>query len=95
MTSPAARRLGDPLAVTEGGVCERGLQPRRQGPGRRLQRRGIIGGGGVILYDVAGRRRLGDPLAVTEGGVSSVAFSPDGKALAAGLHASASAAAAG
>jgi hypothetical protein len=39
----------------------------------------------VVLWDVAARRRLSDaPLAVKEGYVRSVAFSPDGKALAAG-----------
>ncbi|HMB03578.1 MAG TPA: hypothetical protein VKP69_07540, partial [Isosphaeraceae bacterium] len=37
------------------------------------------------VWDAAGRKRLAeDPLAVKEGGVRSVAFSPDGKTLAAG-----------
>ncbi len=42
-------------------------------------------GDGVVLWDVAARIRLApDPLAVTEGRVTSVAFSSDGKTLAAG-----------
>ena len=53
------------------------------------------GGGGVVLWDVAARRRLAeDPLPVKEGDVKSVAFSPDGKTLAAGYSVAASAAAA-
>ena len=41
--------------------------------------------GGLVLWDVAtGRRLLGTPLPVKEGGVQGVAFSPDGKTLAAG-----------
>src|SRR5262249_28785479 len=40
--------------------------------------------GGVVLWDVVGRKRLvDDPLDVKEGYVESVAFSPDGKTLAA------------
>ena len=43
-------------------------------------------GGGVVLWDVAARKRLVDePLAVKEGyRMRSVAFSPDGKTIAAG-----------
>jgi WD40 repeat protein len=42
-------------------------------------------GGGVVLWDVATRKRLlEDPLPMKEGSVLSVAFSPDGKTLAAG-----------
>ncbi len=41
--------------------------------------------GGVMLWDTAGRRRLPEaPLIVEEGSVNSVAFSPDGKTIAAG-----------
>ena len=39
----------------------------------------------MVLWDVAARKRLVDePLAVKEGWVGSVAFSPDGKTIAAG-----------
>ncbi len=44
-----------------------------------------VGGGGVVLWDAAGRKRLADgPLDVKEGIVESVAFSSDGKTIAAG-----------
>jgi WD40 repeat protein len=40
--------------------------------------------GGVVLWDAAACRRLGDkPLPVKKGSVDSVAFSPDGKTIAA------------
>ena len=43
--------------------------------------------GGVVLWDVAARKRLVDePLPVKEGQVESVAFSPDGKTIAAGFY---------
>ena len=87
------RRLGDPLAVPEGGVGSVAFSPDGKalaagyavGFDAAVLRGGVVlFRGGVVLYDVAGRRRLGDPLAVPEGDVGSVAFSPDGKALAAG-----------
>src|SRR5206468_1954663 len=65
---------------------------RRRRRRRRGGRGGGVGGGragaggGVVLFDAAARGRLsGQPLAVKEGDVSSVACSPDGKALAAGF----------
>ena len=73
-------------------MSERGLQPRRQDHRGRIRRRGD-GGGGVVLWDVAARKRLADdPLAVKEGDVRSVAFSPDGKTIAAGYGVAAAAA---
>ena len=48
----------------------------------------------MVLWDVAACRRLAeDPLPVNEGDVQSVAFSPDGKTLAAGYGVASAAAA--
>ena len=80
--APGGRATG-----REGGRChERGLQPRRQDHRGRIPRhRRPRRGGGVVLWDVAARKRLVDePLPVKEGNVKSVAFSPDGKTIAAG-----------
>ena len=84
-----AKRLADePLAVKEGDVRAWPSAPTAR-PSPPATTGGGVLGGGVVLWDVAGRKRLAErPLAVTEGGVRSVAFSPDGKTLAAGLHAS-------
>ena len=44
------------------------------------------GAGGVVLWDIAVSRRLaGAPLFVKDGRVAAVAFTPDGKSLAAGF----------
>ena len=70
---------------------ERGLQPRRQDPRRRIRRRRRRRRGGAVGR--GRRKRLAeDPLAVKEGDVKSVAFSPDGKTLAAGYGGAAAAA---
>ena len=85
------RRLAeDPLTVKEGGV-EGGVESVAFSPdGKTIAAGyGFVGVGvvgyGVVLWDVATRRRLAeDPLPVKEGYVKSVAFSPDGKTIAAG-----------
>ena len=80
----AAATPGGGAAPREGGRRqERGLQPRRQDPRRRIRRRrrrrrrGAVGRGRA-------ERLAAEPLPVKEGDVTSVAFSPDGKTLAAG-----------
>ena len=87
-----AQAPGRRTTPREGGpASERGLQPRRQDPRRRI-RRAI--NGGVVLWDVAARKRLADaPLPVERGHVTGVAFSPDGKTLAAGFGGAAESAA--
>ena len=46
-------------------------------------------GGGVVLFDTAARKRLSEePLTVKRAGSVSVAFSPDGKTIAAGIRSS-------
>ena len=79
----------DPLQVKEGDVASIAFSPdgRTLAAGFGLTLAvgfGFENSGGVVLWDVATRKRLGeDPLAPKLGEVSSVAFSPDGKALAA------------
>jgi len=86
------RLVDQPLAVAEGGVESIAFSPDGKtlaaGCRRTVRTRGnleVLGDGGVVLWDVARREWLVDPLlAVAEGGGLSVAFSPDGKILAAG-----------
>ena len=77
------KRLGDaPLARGGGQRFERGLQPRRQDHRSRLH---LGVSSGVVLWDAAGRKGWPMPRSPwKEGIVKSVAFSPDGKAIAAG-----------
>jgi WD40 repeat protein len=81
-----ARLAPEPLAAGEGYVTSVAFNPN----GTTLAAGyggvgGLFGGGGVLLWDVARRARLlAQPLAVAEGDVESVAYSPDGKTLAAG-----------
>jgi WD40 repeat protein len=83
----AARgRLGTLLPVQEGGVQSVAFSPdgKSLAVGYVVVVDDGVTGGGLILYDATSRGRLGAPLPVREGGVRSVAFSPDGKSLAAG-----------
>ena len=85
----ARKRLADdPLPVKEGRVSGVAFSP----DGKTIAAGyggvgGGYGGGGVVLWDVAARKRLADdPLPVKDGDVSGVAFSPDGKTIAAGYR---------
>ncbi len=87
---PAAgkRQVDEPLLVNEGPVWSVAFSPDGK----------ILAGGyyhnvhgkesgGVVLWDLVTRQRLvEEPLPVEEGPVTSVAFSPDGKILAAGFY---------
>ena len=82
----AKRLADDPLPVKEGGVQSVAFSPdgKTVAAGYGVVVGGVVGGG-VVLWDVAARKRLADdPLPVKEGGGQSVAFSPDGKTIAAG-----------
>src|SRR5437763_863168 len=71
----------NPTAAAAGWCC--GTRPRANAAAA-CSAQGTGGGGGVVLWDVAARQRVGDqPLAVNEGDVEIVAFSPDGKTIAA------------
>ncbi len=84
------RLVNEPLSVKEGGVYRVAFSP----DGKTIAagysaRRGDDSGwsGGVVLWHVAERKRLvNQPLTVKEGSVESVAFSPDGKTIAAGYN---------
>ena len=83
------RRLGDgPLAVAEGYVRHVAFAP----DGKTLAAGYDFGGpadarSGVVLWDAAARRRLADlPLRAGEGTIAGLAFSRDGKTLAAGCN---------
>jgi WD40 repeat protein len=86
----ARKRLADaPLAVSEGPVGGVDFSPDGKTilAGFSIYNVGGNRGGGVVLWDAGTRNRLVDqPLAVKEGRVSSVAFSRDGNAFAAGYE---------
>jgi len=82
------RLWDDPLPVKEGDVTGVAFSPdgKNIAAGYEYDVGGVIRGG-VVPWDVATRRRLtDDPLPVEEGRVHSVAFSPDGKTIAAGYY---------
>jgi len=82
------RLTGDPLPVKEGKVTGVAFSPdgKTIAAGYAYGAYGsVVGVGGVVLWDVAARKRLADdPLPVKEDNVTGVAFSPDGKSIAAG-----------
>jgi Tol biopolymer transport system component len=81
------RLVDAPLVVKEGDVLSVAFSPDGKTVAAGYSLRGELGGGGgVVLWETAGRTRLVDaPLEVEEGSISSAAFSPDGKTLAAGF----------
>ncbi|MGO9468315.1 MAG: AAA family ATPase, partial [Isosphaeraceae bacterium] len=85
--SVARKRLVDKPLPVEGEVHSVAFSP----DGKTIAAGyGLLGDGGwvggVVLWDAVARKRLADkPLSVEKGWVNSVAFSPDGKTLAAGF----------
>jgi WD40 repeat protein len=86
------KRLADePLPVKEGRVSGVAFSPDGKiivgGYNAAAADAAVSGRGGVVLWDVAARKRLTDePLPVMDGSVAGVAFSPDGKTIAAGFY---------
>ncbi len=81
------RRTDEPLTVSEGYVESMAVSPDGKVIAAGFGVRGVAGDGrrGVVLWDAATLTRLGEePLAMNEGNVVALAFSPDGKKLAAG-----------
>ncbi len=81
------RRNDEPLTVDEGYVESMAVSPDGKVIAAGFGVRSVAGDGrrGVVLWDAATRSRLGEePLAMNEGNVVALAFSPDGKKLAAG-----------
>jgi WD40 repeat protein len=92
-TASGARVVEQPLVVAQGDVTDVAFSAdgTTLAAGYRALFYGGVGGG-VMFWDVANRSRLaGEPrpvaaMVIAEGGVASVAFSPDGKLLAAGFQ---------
>ena len=81
----ARKRLGRRATCRERGRRYRAWPSARTARPSRPDTHAAAREGGVVLWDVAARKRLVDePLSVKEGDVTSVAFSPDGKTIAAG-----------
>src|SRR5262249_49581945 len=84
-----ARLAPEPLPMPEGGVRSVAFSPDGKtlavGYDAARGKGGVVLKGGMVLWDARGRARLvPEPLPVPGGVVVSVAFSPDGKALAGG-----------